>query len=102
MGRGGSSEGAAALRGVDAGLWVFEGRGRADLAGGGGIVSVLEYEQPRRRSFSMVWGVVSLLLLAVVIFGVGKQLAWDFKELRAQQIHVEVSWVYLAAGIVCL
>ena len=65
-------------------------------------MSVIEYAKPRSRPFVAVWRVVSLLLLAVVIYYVGKQLVKDFRELRAQQIHVEVSWIYLAAGIVCL
>jgi uncharacterized membrane protein YbhN (UPF0104 family) len=46
--------------------------------------------------------VISLLLLVGVFYFVGKQLGRDFKELRAQDIHVEVSWLYLAAALACL
>src|SRR5438067_2533658 len=49
-----------------------------------------------------LWRVISLLLLVAVFYFVGKQLGRDFKEIRAQQIHVEVNWIYLAAGLVCL
>jgi len=46
--------------------------------------------------------VVSLLLLVGVFYFVGRQLGRDFKELKARQIHVEVNWFYVGAGLVCL
>ena len=64
-------------------------------------MSEVEATRPRPRMISL-WRVISLLLLVAVFYFVGKQLGRDFKELKAQQIHVQVNWIYLAAGLVCL
>ena len=65
-------------------------------------MSDVDGAKPRSRSLVSLWRVISLLLLVAVFYFVGKQLGRDFKELKAQQIQVEVNWVYLAAGLVCL
>jgi uncharacterized membrane protein YbhN (UPF0104 family) len=62
----------------------------------------LEYQKRGPRRLVSFWRIISLILLVGVFYFVGKQLGRDFKELKAQQVHVEVSWLYLAASLVCL
>src|SRR5437868_11903759 len=102
MERGGSAEGAAPLRAADAPVRVSERRERSAAAGGGGFVSEVLPNQPRRTSMVSLWRLISLLLLVAVFYFVGKQLGRDFKELKSQQIRLEVEWIYLAAAIICL
>ncbi|HEV8607942.1 MAG TPA: lysylphosphatidylglycerol synthase transmembrane domain-containing protein [Tepidisphaeraceae bacterium] len=56
----------------------------------------------RPRGLVSLWRVLSLLLLVAVFYFVGRQLGRDFRELRAQQIHVQVNWLYVVAALVCL
>ncbi len=56
----------------------------------------------KHRGLVSLWRVLSLLLLVAVFYFVGRQLGRDFKELRAQQIHVQINWFYLGAALVCL
>jgi len=62
----------------------------------------MDATKPRGRGLVSLWRVVSLLLLVGVFYFVGRQLGSDFKELKARQIHVEVNWFYVGAGLVCL
>jgi len=66
------------------------------------VSEIISLEYGKQRRWVSPWRVISLLLLVGVFFFVGKQLGRDFKELRAQQIHVEVHWLYLLAGLACL
>jgi uncharacterized membrane protein YbhN (UPF0104 family) len=65
-------------------------------------VSEVDAAKTRSRSLVSVWRLISLLLLVAVFYYVGKQLGRDFKELKAQQVRVEVDWFYLAGGLICL
>lgn len=65
-------------------------------------MSEVDAAKPRSRFLVSLWRVISLLLLVAVFYYVGKQLGRDFRELKAQQIQVEVNWLYLAAGLFCL
>lgn len=65
-------------------------------------MSEIDATKPRGRTMVSLWRIISLMLLVAVFYFVGKQLGRDFKELKAQQIHVEVNWIYLAAGLICL
>src|SRR5262245_40168180 len=97
----GPGEGHAALRGADAGVWVFAG-GCAAAGGGGGVVSEVDAPKPRPARMVSFWRVISLLLLVAVFYFVGKQLGKDFKELKAQQVRVQVNWIFVGAGCICL
>jgi uncharacterized membrane protein YbhN (UPF0104 family) len=65
-------------------------------------VSEMGATKPKARGLISFWRIISLLLLVGVFYFVGKQLGRDFKELRAQQVHVQVNWFYLAAGLACV
>jgi glycosyltransferase 2 family protein len=60
-------------------------------------------ELPRRWRWRIwAWRAVSLVLLGLVIYYVGKQLARDMGELRNQQTKLSINWLLLILSALCL